>query len=77
MARMTDEEADALDEKWTKDPPKPGQNGTGFFKRRNVAHMVAIDDISAKYLQSKVMASHKTPMEIIREMIQKEIATAV
>ncbi|MHB9296078.1 hypothetical protein PilKf_01832 [Pillotina sp. SPG140] len=31
MARMTDEEADRLDEKWTKNPPKPGPNGTGFF----------------------------------------------
>jgi hypothetical protein len=34
MARMTDEEADRLDEKWTKNPPKPGPNGTGFYTRR-------------------------------------------
>ena len=28
---MTDEEAKRLDEKWTKNPPKPGPNGTGYF----------------------------------------------
>jgi hypothetical protein len=28
---LTEEEYDALDEKWTKNPPKPGPNGTGFF----------------------------------------------
>jgi len=31
MAQMTDEEAKRLDEKWTKNPPKPGPNGTGYF----------------------------------------------
>jgi hypothetical protein len=31
MARMTNEEASRLDEKWTKNPPKPGPNGTGYF----------------------------------------------
>jgi hypothetical protein len=33
-ARMTDIEADVLDEKWTANPPKAGANGTGFFARR-------------------------------------------
>jgi hypothetical protein len=31
---LTEEEYDALDEKWTKNPPKPGPNGTGFFAMR-------------------------------------------
>jgi hypothetical protein len=31
MAHMTDEEAKRLDEKWTKNTPKPGPNGTGYF----------------------------------------------
>jgi hypothetical protein len=31
---LTKEEYDALDEKWTKNPPKPGPNGTGFFAQR-------------------------------------------
>ena len=31
MARMTEEEAHYWDEYYTKNPPKPGPNGTGFF----------------------------------------------
>jgi hypothetical protein len=31
---LTEEEYDALDEKWIKNPPKPGPNGTGLFVRR-------------------------------------------
>jgi hypothetical protein len=37
MPDLTEEEYDALDEKWTKNPPKPGPNGTGFFAQRKAA----------------------------------------
>ena len=78
MARMTDEEADRLDEKWTKNPPKPGPNGTGFFTRRKAAaRTVTIDDLSADYLMTKAMATHKTPAEIIGEMVQERIAASL
>lgn len=75
---MTDEEADRLDEKWTKNPPKPGPNGTGFFTRRKAAaRTVTIDDLSADYLMTKAMATHKTPAEIIGEMVQERIAASL
>jgi hypothetical protein len=75
---MTDEEADRLDEKWTKNPPKPGPNGTGFFTRRKAhAHTVTIDALSADYLLTKAMATHKTPAEIIGEMVQERIAASL
>ena len=78
MARMTDEEADRLDEKWTKNPPKPGPNGTGFFTRcKAAARTVTIDDFSADYLMTKAIASHKTPAEIIGEMVQERIAASL
>ena len=77
MAIMTEEEADALDEKWTKNPPKPGPNGTGFFAQRKAARMITVDSFSANYLLTKAIAAQKTPAEIIGEMIQREItATA-
>jgi hypothetical protein len=77
MARMTDEEADRLDEKWTKNPPKPGPDGTGFFTRRKAAaRTVTIDDLSADYLMTKALATHKTPAEIIGEMVQERIAAS-
>jgi len=46
---MTDEEADALDEYYTKNPPKvdPSKNG-GFAKKS--FRMVALDRLSEDYL---------------------------
>jgi hypothetical protein len=41
MPDLTEEEYDALDEKWTKNPPKPGPNGTGFFAQRKATTQAA------------------------------------
>ena len=73
MKTMTDEEADALDEYYTENPPKvdPGKNG-GFAKRS--FRMVALDDLSADYFLTRSIATHKTPTEIIGEMVRKQIA---
>ena len=95
MAHMTDEEAKRLDEKWTKNPPKPGPNGTGYFTKCNQsAYTVTIDKVTANYLNTKgniIIVSnttvaylrvkaesvHKTPSELVDEMIQEQIAAAV
>jgi hypothetical protein len=80
MAEMTEEEADALDEYYTRNPPKvdPAKKGTGFFTRRKAAgHTITVDDLSADYLMTKAMATHKTPAEIIGEMVREKIAASV
>ena len=78
MARMTEEEAFALDKKWTETTPKTGPNGSGFIAKRkaaqNIAHMIAIDDTSYDYLFAKAIAGHKTPAEVISDMVQERIA---
>ena len=75
MARMTDEEADYLDEYYTKNPPIPGPNGSGFFtQQRKAARSITIDNLSADWLLTKALAANKTPAEIISDMVQKEIA---
>ena len=74
---MTEEEAFALDEKWTKTDPKVGPNGSGFLSRRKAAHMITIDDFSADYLFSKAIADHKTPADIISDMVQERLTAAV
>jgi len=77
MPRMTEEEAFALDEKWTKIDPKVGPNGSGFLSKRKAAHMITIDSFSADYLFSKAIADHKTPADIISDMVQEKLtATA-
>ena len=79
MPDLTDEEYDALDEYYTKNPPNvdPSKKGTGFFTKRMVsARTITIDSLSADYLNIKAMADHKTPSEIISEMIRERIAAA-
>jgi len=73
---MTDEEADALDEYYTKNPPRvdPGKNG-GFA--RKTFKMVAIDDFTANYLMTKAISDHKTPDQIISEMVRERLAAAI
>jgi hypothetical protein len=78
MARMTEEEAFALDEKWTKMDPKVGPNGSGFFtQKRKTTLSVTVDDLSAKWLLTKATSSSKTPSEIINEMVREKIAVAM
>ena len=77
MARMTDEEADALDEYYTKNPPTPGPNGSGFFtKQRKTARSITIDELSADWLLTKAIADHKTPADIVGDMVRREIAAS-
>ena len=76
MPDLTEEEYDALDEYWTKNTPKVGPNGTGFISRRE-ARLFGIDDLSADYLLTKAIADHKTPAEIINEMVRERLAAAI
>jgi hypothetical protein len=80
MAQMTEEEADALDEYYTKNPPKvdPTKKGTGFFTRRKtLGRTITVDTLSADYLMTKAIATHKTPAEIIGDLVRKELQAAM
>jgi hypothetical protein len=78
MKDLTDEEYDRLDEKWTKTTPKVGPNGSGYFSQcKAAARTVTIDNFSADYLMIKAMDTHKTPAEIISEMVHERIAAAL
>ena len=76
MNTMTDAESDALDEYYTKNPPlvDPRKNG-GFAKKS--FKLVAIDDFCADYLMTKALSDHKTPDQIINEIVRERIAAAV
>lgn len=77
MARMTDEEADALDEYYTKNPPVPGPNGSGFFtKQRKAARSITVDELSADWLLTKAIAGRKTPADVVGELVRREIAAS-
>jgi hypothetical protein len=77
MARMTDEEADALDELVIKNPPKVSGDGKNGFFMKHKGNVVIINDASAAYLRARADAAHKTPSEIIDEMVRELIAASV
>jgi hypothetical protein len=85
MAEMTEEEADYWDEYFTKNPPKvdPTKKGTGFFTRRKTlmdlqsTRTITVDTLSADYLMTKAIATHKTPAQIIGDLVRKELKAAM
>jgi len=69
---MTDEEAYALDKYYTKNPPKVDP-----LKARIRIPLIRVDTITAKYLNEKAKETHKTPGDIIGEMVQRELAAVI
>ena len=75
MSKMTDEEADALDELWTRTTPEIDTSKPGFLTRKGFT-MISIDPVTATYLQARAAVSHHSPSEIISELIRKELTAA-
>jgi hypothetical protein len=73
MKEMTEEEAEYWDEYYTKNPPEIDPSTNGGFAKKSFK-MIAVDRLSENYLLTKAMATHKTPTELIGELIRKEIA---
>jgi hypothetical protein len=76
MPDMTDEEYDALEEEVTRNPPNVAGKPGGFFTDRR-DRMVILDQFSAGYIKSAAEAEHKTPAQIIGDLVRKELKTAV
>ena len=75
MKDLTDEEYDALDEYYTKNPPDVDPRKNKFLGD-NSPRTVIVDGFSARWLMVKAIETQKSAIEIIHEMIQKEIAAA-
>jgi hypothetical protein len=77
MKRMTEEEAWALDEEISKDENiEFGANGTGFLSMRD-ARLMGFDSLTMSYLITKAEATHKTPAQIIGDLVRKELKAAM
>ena len=76
MPDMTEEEYDALDELWTKNPPKVSGDGKSGFFMKHKNEIVILDDISSTWLRLKAETTKKTTTEIISEMVREQIAAA-
>jgi hypothetical protein len=73
---MTEEEADALDELWTKTTP-PLKHGAGGFFTRQRELLASLDKVTAEYINSQSEALNVSPAEIIAALVRKEIAATV
>ena len=68
MPRMTEKEADMLDDFVTKNPPEVDPS-----KARHITRIVALDDFTSEYILSRSIATHKTPTEIIRGLVEDKL----
>ena len=69
METVTEEEAFALTEYYTKNPPKVDPS-----KARIRIPMVRVDNTTAEYLAEKAKATHKKPEEILGSLVREQIA---
>ena len=76
MADMTDEEYDALDERWTKTTPTVNFSRPGVFARQR-AILDALDKVAANYILSRAEATNQTPAEVIGTLVREKIAAAL
>jgi predicted phosphoribosyltransferase len=72
---MTDEEADALDEELTRTIPELGPNGEGFFSGKG-RQIIVVDEGTARILNAKALATHRTPSELVAEMVHEQLVAA-
>jgi hypothetical protein len=77
MPDLTEEEYDALDEYYTKNPPKVSGDGKSGFFMQHKGNIIIVSDTTAAYLRAKAYADHKTPSEIVDEIIQERIFATV
>jgi len=76
MARMTEEEADALDNEITNADITLKKGNGGIFTRQREL-LDALDRASADYIITRAMATNKMPLQILGEVVHEKItATA-
>jgi len=75
MPRMTEEEAQALDEYMTNNEITLGPNGSGWFSKRE-SNPWGYSNMTVKYLMEKSKELNKTPAQIIDELVGEKVAAA-
>jgi hypothetical protein len=75
MARMTEEEAYALDDFVTNNEITLGPNESDWLAQREL-RLLGMSNMTVNYLFTKATADHKTPAQIIDELVQEKV-TAV
>ena len=75
MAYMTEEEADALDEELTRTTPRVDFSKPDIFIRQRELLSV-LNPTAADYIMTRVLDTHKTPADVISDMVRERITAA-
>jgi hypothetical protein len=72
---MTEEEADALDELWTRTTPtiRRGEGGP-FTRQRDLLKL--LDEVSANYIMTIAEVNHHTPVQVINTLVREKAAAS-
>jgi hypothetical protein len=76
MARMTEEETLALDDFVTNSEITLGPNGSDWLSQREM-RLLGMSTITVNYLLTKARADHKSPAQLIDELVQEKIAVSM
>jgi hypothetical protein len=79
MARLTEEEAWALDDYVTCNDTELGYDGSGFLSLREArlkAYELGLNKTSIVWLEAKAKADHQSPAQIINALIHEKIGAA-
>ena len=69
MPRLTEAEYDALEDKFTRNPPDVDP-----ARSRHPVRMIVVDDFSAGWLRIKAEAAHTSPAQLINELVREKAA---
>ena len=75
MAKMTEEEAIAISDYFINNKVTLGPDGSGWLSQREL-RILGLQNMTVNYLMNKAAADHKSPAQIIDELVGKEIAAA-
>ena len=76
MNEMTEAEAEYWDDYYTKNTVMPDLSKPGFFSRA-YGMWVQLDPETARALAARAEAVHKTPAEIISDMVREKTAVSM
>ena len=75
MARMTEEEAWALSDFISNNEITLGPSGSGWLAQREM-RLLGLSNLTVNYLLTKAKAENKSPVQLIDELVSKELAAA-
>jgi hypothetical protein len=72
--RPTDKEAWALEKTWTENPPELLEGVGPLTRNRELLQL--LDDMSANYILTIAEHDHKTPAQVVGDMVRERIAAS-